>query len=282
MLKPVFTNNLFRPLAVELIDFARELPQEAWSIPTCYPNWKVHDIFVHLFQTGAGRLSAHRDGYQKDTGLRKVQDYEALSERIDSRNSEWTQMMANLSPKLLVRLLEVTELELADFFESLGHDGVAPIGVSWAGQMESPLWFDTAREFTERWHHQQQIREAVGAESVSAPRYLKAVISTLIRAAPYWYRVKQSPEGTTVLIQIEGNSGGEWTLSFHGGEWHMGNGPVSSPTAVVYMSEDTAWRFLTRSINPTQAESRMKFSGDENLARHFLTVVAIMMPKNLR
>ena len=31
-----------------------------------------------------------------------------------------------------------------------------------AGEAVSANWFDVAREFTERWHHQQQIRLAIG------------------------------------------------------------------------------------------------------------------------
>lgn len=34
--------------------------------------------------------------------------------------------------------------------------------VSWASDGPVPLWFDMARELTERWVHQMQIREAVG------------------------------------------------------------------------------------------------------------------------
>ncbi len=32
--------------------------------------------------------------------------------------------------------------------------------VSWAGPEPAPVWLDVAREFTERWHHQQHIRAA--------------------------------------------------------------------------------------------------------------------------
>jgi hypothetical protein len=171
---------------------------------------------------------------------------------------------------------------LAYFFASLAHEGVAPVGVSWAGQTESPLWFDTAREFTERWHHQQQIREAVGVESIAEPQFLSPVISTLIRATPYWYRTVSPPEGTNVSIQIQGDSGGEWVLTYSETKWCLKVGSAPSPDVAVRMPEDTAWRFLTRTISSTQAESKMSFFGDEEIARCFLNVVAIMMPKELR
>jgi hypothetical protein len=33
--------------------------------------------------------------------------------------------------------------------------------VAWAGEAESKNWFHVARDYSEKWHHQQQIREAV-------------------------------------------------------------------------------------------------------------------------
>jgi hypothetical protein len=36
--------------------------------------------------------------------------------------------------------------------------------VAWAGEAESTNLFDTAREYTERWHHDMQIRSPLGAQ----------------------------------------------------------------------------------------------------------------------
>ena len=63
------------------------------------------------------------------------------------------------------------QLHSADWFESLPADTPALSGVSWAGDMESEGWFDVGGEFTELWHHQEQIRMAVGAPSLDDPRY---------------------------------------------------------------------------------------------------------------
>ena len=55
-LEPVYTNHLFHPLAEKLISLLQGLRSEALTVSTCYPTWTVHDIVVHLFQTGALRL----------------------------------------------------------------------------------------------------------------------------------------------------------------------------------------------------------------------------------
>jgi hypothetical protein len=57
--------------------------------------------------------------------------------------------------------MEVATKSLAELHASRDPFAMAPYGVSWAGEEKSANWFDTAREFTERWHHQQQIRLAV-------------------------------------------------------------------------------------------------------------------------
>ena len=44
--------------------------------------------------------------------------------------------------------------ESAEYHQALDPFGAAMFPVSWAGEEESTNWFDTAREFTERWHHQ--------------------------------------------------------------------------------------------------------------------------------
>ena len=41
--------------------------------------------------------------------------------------------------------------------------------------------FDTAREYTERWHHQQHIREAVSRPGLEEPMWMRPVFETFVR-----------------------------------------------------------------------------------------------------
>jgi hypothetical protein len=45
--------------------------------------------------------------------------------------------------------------QTVDLYESLDPFAQAAIGVSCSGEMTSLVWFDNARELTERWHHQE-------------------------------------------------------------------------------------------------------------------------------
>jgi hypothetical protein len=196
---------------------------------------------------------------------------------------------------VITELLAVSEIGLARFFARLSKEGVAPVPVAWAGDVTSPIWFDTAREFTERWHHQQQIRDAVGGPPVTGPRFLAPVLRTLIRAAPFWYRDIPASVGETVRIEIQGDSGGMWTLCREQEQWCLRDGPPDErrltdgadarepgATATVTLSEDTAWRFLTRTMSASTAEPLIRFGGNDELSRPFLNVMAIMVPEHLR
>src|SRR5207247_10090285 len=83
-----------------------------------------------------------------------------LAAFINRLNCEGVTVYRRLSPVVLIGLLEAATKSLAEYHASRDPYAIAPYGVSWAGEQKSPNWFDTAREFTERWHHQQQIRLA--------------------------------------------------------------------------------------------------------------------------
>jgi hypothetical protein len=74
-------------------------------------------------------------------------------------SGEWTR---RTNPRLLVEWIDRTGEELADFFEGLDPFAPALYPVAWAGEQRSANWFDVAREYTEKWHHTQQVFEAAG------------------------------------------------------------------------------------------------------------------------
>jgi hypothetical protein len=65
------------------------------------------------------------------------------------------------------------------------------------------LWFDIAREFTEHWHHQQQIRDATGQPPLYDPYLLSPVLDTFVRALPHSFPHAAAPEGTVVRLEIQ-------------------------------------------------------------------------------
>jgi len=93
--------------------------------------------------------------------------------------------------------------------------------VSWAGEEESANWFDTAREFTERWHHQQQIRLAVNKPGIMTREFYFPVLDCFMRALPYAYRTVPGKPGTLAQFNIAGECGGSWYLFRDSDSWRL-------------------------------------------------------------
>jgi len=158
-LKPILTAHLFPKLDGMLIELLRSLAPEDWEKPTVSAKWKVKDVASHLLDTPLRGVSIGRDGYVAESpGITSPADLAAFINRL---NQEGVSVYRRLSPAVLIALMEVATKLLAEFHAARDPDAMAPFGVSWAGEEKSANWFDTAREFTERWHHQQQIRLAV-------------------------------------------------------------------------------------------------------------------------
>jgi uncharacterized protein (TIGR03083 family) len=160
---------MFRPVCGALIALLRTLPPADWKRQTVAGTWVVRDIVAHLLDTALRRLSFHRDGMRPpppDSPIASDRDFVNFINRL---NAQWVGSAKRLSPRVLTDFYERTSGELADWFESLPLEAPALFPVSWAGEEHSAGWFDVGREFTEVWHHQQQIRMAVGADSLADP-----------------------------------------------------------------------------------------------------------------
>ena len=154
----------------ELINLLDSLAPAEWDLPTIAPSWKVRDVAAHLLDTALRKLSLVRDACSVEAfDIRSPQDLVALVNRL---NREGVTVYRRLSPAVLIGLLKAVCKESASFHESLDPFGRAAFAVSWAGETESANWFDTARELTERWHHQQQIRLATNRPGIMTPSFI--------------------------------------------------------------------------------------------------------------
>jgi hypothetical protein len=138
------------------------------------------------------------------------------------------------------------------------------------------VWLDLAREYTERWHHQQHIREAVGAPGLTAPRFFAPVLATFVRALPHTFRQIDAPNETTVQFNITGASGGEWTVVCEEAAWTLYAGAAPQPAAMVTLDQETAWRLFTKGIAPQAVRTAARIEGDPRLGAVVLETVAII------
>jgi hypothetical protein len=196
---------------------------------------------------------------------------------INDLNAQWVASAKRLSPRVLTDLYERASREAAQWFESLSLDEPALFPVSWAGEQSSAGWFDIGREFTELWHHQQQIRMAVGAEGLADPRYLGAVLDVAVRGLPHAFRDVPARPGQSVVIDIHGASGGRWTLSREKHGWTLWRGEPASATARTRLSDETAWKLLFNALSQGEAESAVEFEGQADLAVALLRARSVIV-----
>ncbi len=138
------------------------------------------------------------------------------------------------------------------------------------------MWLDLAREYTERWHHQQQIRDAVGKPGLKQPRFFAPVLDALVRALPHTYRATEAAEGALVALTIAGESGGQWFLHRENGAWSLYLDAGREPQANVVLDQDVAWRLFTKGIRGEEARSKANITGDERLGAKVLEMVSVI------
>lgn len=274
---PIDTRALFRPVAGSLVMLLRGLPHQYWERPTVAGRWLVRDVLAHLLDSTLRRLSFHRDGMTPPSPSRAIESERDFVDFINDLNAQWVASAKRLSPRVLTDLYERASGEAADWYESLPPDAPAPFPVSWAGEQASAGWFDIGREFTELWHHQQQIRMAVGADALGDPRYLGAVIDVALRGLPHAFRDVAAQPGDTVAIDITGASGGRWTLSREEQRWTLSRGEPASVTTRLRLSDETAWRLLFNALPEPEAAGAVVVEGRTELGRALLRARSVIV-----
>jgi uncharacterized protein (TIGR03083 family) len=274
---PVDTRFFFRPVSTELVTLLRGLKPPDWDRPTVAGTWTVRDILAHLVDLTFRRLSFHRDAMAPPPPPRPIASERDFVEFINWLNAEWIGASKRFSPRVLTDLFERASTDLADWFEALPLEAPALFGVSWAGEQTSEGWFDIGREFTELWHHQQQIRMAVGAPPLDDTRYLAAVIAVSVRGLPHAYRGVDAEPGATVALDITGPSGGRWTLTRDGQSWTLSAGEPPAPAARVRLADDTAWKLLYNALSEKDAAAAVAIEGRADLAAPLLRARTVIV-----
>ncbi len=198
-LQPVLVSGLFPEILDELINLLSGLAPVDWERPTVCPGWSVKDVALHLMGIEIGNLSRRRDG-QVTTG-RSTQSWGELVAVLKDWNESWVESARRMSTPLLIDLLRHTGRQWCDYVLTLDPFAVGG-AVAWAGSAPAPVWLDLAREYTERWHHQQHIRDAVGRSGLKQPRYLAPVLAAFARGLPRTFEGTPAEDGTTVTLTI--------------------------------------------------------------------------------
>jgi len=272
---PVFLVDLLPALHTELMGLLRGLRAADWARPTACALWSVKDIAAHLLDTSLRRLSYGRDRLDPAPDV-SVTTHADLVAYLNRLNAEWVAAARRLSPRILMDMLDLTAPQLHAFFSSLDPYAPAAFGVAWAGEVTSPNWFDIGREYTERWLHQQQIREAVGAPGLTARKWLHPTLDIFVRALPFTYRDVEAAVGRSLRFQVLGDAGGVWTLARVRDGWRLLLGSDEAAVTRVTMGQETAWKLFSKGLSKEDARKSVRIEGDLSLGQPVLRSLAVM------
>jgi len=271
---PILCSHLLRRVDERLIDLLSSLTPSEWDLKTIVPLWRVRDVAAHLLDTILRKLSMVRDScYVEAVSIRSPEDVITLVNRL---NREGVTVYRRLSPKVLIGMMKEACEQSARFHESLDPFLPAAFAVSWAGEERSLNWFDTARELTERWHHQQQIRLATNRPGIMTPELYHPVLDCFVRGLPHVYRGVDTPLGTLLLLEISGECGGQWFLSKESAGWHFVKPTDREWASRVSIPQELAWRVFTKGIDRDSARSQIEVNGDRDLGEKVLQLTAIV------
>lgn len=265
---PIEVKRLFAPDREALLDLLEKLEPEDWGRPTVCAGWDVRDVALHMLGVDLGNLAIRRDGVaylEPDRG-------ESFPSFINRINAEWVTAARRLTPGLIRELLTFTGPLIVECFGAI-DPAVVDANVSWTSQKPVPRWLDLAREYMERWVHQQHIRDAAGRPGQDSAEFVAPVVAASVFAVP---KALTGQSGGGIAIEVEGPGGGEWLVERAGDTWVLLQGRAKGADCRLRLAVSDWWRTVTLGKTPASALAAARVEGDRELAQAVLRSVAII------
>jgi uncharacterized protein (TIGR03083 family) len=272
----ISTLHLFAKLDELLISLLQSLSANDWHKPTLAGLWTVKDVAAHLLDGNVRAIAALHNYEPPFTA--QINSYQDLVNFLNQLNAGWVDAMKRVSPTLLVDQLESTGKQYIQYMHTLKLFEPAKYSVAWAGEEQSLNWFHIAREYTEKWHHQQQIREAVGQQDALMTKELfYPCIATFMKALPHAYRNINADEGSVISFTISGDAGGTWLLQKDSNSWQFADHSThTQPLSSVTLPPDVAWKLFTKAITPQAAKDSSSITGDPEMSAGIFSMITVM------
>lgn len=265
--------TLFAPLDALLLDCLRKLTDEQWNLPTVARLWSVKDVVAHLLDGNLRTLSVQRDKYFGVKGP-ESNGYSELVVWLNNMNADWVHAAKRLSPDVLLLMHETTGPLVSAYYESLNPLEEAIFSVAWSGENTSTNAMHLAREYTEKWHHQQQIRFAIGDDRLLNTQWSKPFYETIILGLPHAMRSVHSCAGKRLTVIIR--DAGSWNLECNIEGWRFLGETKDQIDNVLEIPSDIAWSLFTNSIRPESVIGHIRMEGDREITSAALSLVAVM------
>ncbi|MGZ8557340.1 MAG: maleylpyruvate isomerase N-terminal domain-containing protein [Chitinophagaceae bacterium] len=273
MKPPIYVLPLFPLLNEKLISFLKQLSPAEWQRQTVAKQWVIKDVAAHLLDGNYRRIALHRDGWMAAPDV-NINSYSDLVLYLNTLNADWVKATKRLSPAILIELLESTNDTIYEIFSKFDPFAIAAFPVSWAGETKSYNWFDIAREYTERWLHQQQIRDAVADKTILAKKLYKPFLNVFMQAWPFTLNSIDAAQNTTLKVVVTGI--GEWYLNKGKEKWKIEYEPMGLVAAETIIDAGIAWKLFSKSVRKETIKESVLIKGDYLLGEKILDVVSVM------
>jgi hypothetical protein len=129
----------------------------------------------------------------------------------------------------------------------------------------------------ERWHHQAQVRLAVGAPALVARVWLQPVLELSLKASGRAFDGVSPQAGRALRLDIAGDAGGTWSLVADGSCWTAHRGAPERVSAHARCDADSAWRLFFNALPEAEARQRVQGTGDPELLERLLHLRGVMV-----
>lgn len=265
----------FPDLDNKLIDLLESLEKEEWNRQTVAKLWTVKDVVAHLLDGNIRVLSNLRDRHQGESP--EINSYQDLLDYLNRLNAEWVQAMKRVSPRILIDLLKLTGKPYIEYYSSLDPNAKSEYSVAWAGESESKNWMHIAREYTEKFLHQQQIRDTIGRQGIMTNEYYLPFLEVCMYALPHTLRNTKAKKGSILKMEIIGEVSGKWYVKYDGRKWNRFKPTVEiQSTTEIFIDHYASWKLFSKSLRPIDLTDKIEIKGNQNLGEKAVEMVSFM------
>jgi hypothetical protein len=223
----------------------------------------VKGIALHVLGDDLSLLSRQRDAEPPGVSIAPGASFDELFVALDRFNEHWVSAASFLSPLVVIELLRLSGEWTELFYGTVDADRAGEV-VAWIGPDPQPYWMLAAREYWERWIHQQQIRRAVDRSGLHDAGFVLPAVAVAMRGFPQGLAAFPAPAGTAVTLALT-DADAAWTVGCDGERWTLYDGAPADPTVRLPVDLETAARVFSRALSNTELTERLQPEGDPDL-----------------
>jgi len=269
------TAHLLPELDRLLLELLGQLSPADWDRQTIARLWTVKDVAAHLLDGNLRVLSGLRDDYAVDPP-ESINSYQDLVDYLNRLNANWVQAMRRISPQVLVWMLRESGTPFCQYYAALDPFAPAKWPVAWAGESQSLNWMHIAREYTEKFLHQQQIRHALDDASLLQSELYATFLEVCMFGLPFTLVDRDAQDGTVLHLTVTGPTGSTWAVQRTNDSWQLEDPVEQAPNAQVTIPANIAWILFSKSRRPEEFRDQIILEGNTELARAAVGMISFM------